>query len=192
MQEIILKSLRQETKNLLWRGTGRTPRQVRFRLVEEGAELDLRGAFFTRKKEQLLLRIEVVHEAPNTKSNVILRGLVEDQAYAEVHAFAIIKKGARGAQTHVEAKALLRSEHARAKLEPYLEIDEDDVRVTHSASVKPLEEEEIFYLMSRGLSRDSAEKLLLESFFAPVKAALYQANVRIGSEYTNSLIRKDS
>lgn len=141
--------------------------------------LDLRGAFFARGKESLPLRIEVVHEAPRTKSNIILRGLVEDQAYAEVHAFAILKKGAKGAQTHVEAKALLRSEHARAKLEPYLEIDEDDVRVTHAASVKPLEEEEIFYLMSRGLSRVSAEELLLKSFFSPVAAAIAKSKYQI-------------
>lgn len=170
MDEILIRKPNQKAA-WLWLNEPGT-QILRYRLVREGAELDLRGAFFVRGQEQLPLRIEVVHEAPKTKSNVILRGLVDDMASARVHVFAILKKGAHGSQAHVEAKALLRSEHARATLEPYLEIDEDDVRVTHAASVKPLEEEEIFYLMSRGLSRDAAESLLLESFFAPVKAAM--------------------
>jgi Fe-S cluster assembly scaffold protein SufB len=157
----------------LWRCGDET---LRIRLLNEGAEVELFGAFVVCAENALSLRIEVLHEAPKTKSRIVLRGLVAEQGIARVHEIATIRKGAAGAETHVEAKAILLSEQAKAELEPYLEIEEDEVRATHSASVRPLEEEEIFYLTTRGLSRAAAQRLLIEAFFRPVAHAL--KNVR--------------
>ena len=173
--EIVVRTPRAKPLLFQWVAENlNAPRIVRIRLAEESAEVNVRGIFFTRGNEELSIRLEVIHEAPRTKSNVMFRGLVADRGVARVHEIAVLKKGAKGAETHVEAKAMLLSDQAKAEIEPYLEIDEDDVRATHSASVRPLEEEEIFYLMSRGLSRKVAERMLLEAFLAPVAEALPQ------------------
>lgn len=168
MQEITVTERGARKLDYLWGSGNNAPRTILVRLVVAGAELVLRGFFFTRAQEELAVRIEVRHEAPQTKSRVVLRGIAKDASFARVHEVAILQKGARGAEAHVEAKAILGSDQARAELEPYLEIDEDEVRATHSAWVGPLEEDERFYLMSRGLSSAKADALLLAAFLAPV------------------------
>ncbi|OHA53470.1 MAG: hypothetical protein A2991_01365 [Candidatus Terrybacteria bacterium RIFCSPLOWO2_01_FULL_58_14] len=168
MQEITVIEREVRKLDYLWDSGNSAPRAILVRLVAAGAEVALRGFFFTRAREELAVRIEVRHEAPQTKSRVVLRGIAKDASSARIHEVAILQKGAKGAEAHVEAKAILTSDQARAELEPYLEIDEDEVRATHSAWVGPLEEDERFYLMSRGFSPAKADALLLAAFLAPV------------------------
>lgn len=125
-------------------------------------------AHSTSSGQAVTIEIDVVHEAPETESKIILRGLVTGRAAVNVHGNVLIKKGARGTNTHFEAKALLLSPQARCEIVPALEIDENQVRASHSTYVGKLDEEELFYLQSRGIARETAESMLIRSFLNPV------------------------
>jgi len=150
--------------------------ELLIRLVEKGASVDVLGFFRLSGNENRSIKLRVRHEAPNTESTVIIRGLIYDKATANVLESVEIENGATGSKTHVEARAILLSGGAGAQLEPHLEIAEDDVEATHAAHIGPLEEDEIFYLMSRGILRVSAERLLIESFLYPVRDAIADDN----------------
>ncbi len=139
------------------------------RLVADGASVDVRGFLTLKDSAKRELSIRVIHEAPNTESKVILRALLDGASFAAISEMAIMEPGVFGSKTHVEAKALLLSEDASANIQPELEISENDVLATHAASVGPLEDEELFYLMSRGIGRKEAERLLIQAFLAPVR-----------------------
>lgn len=139
------------------------------RLIGEGASVDVRGYLELHGNAQRELSVRVVHEAPKTESNVVLRALLHGQSHVQIAEVGEMIPGAQASKAHVEAKALLLSEDASADLRPELEIAEDDVQATHAAHVGPLEEEELFYLMSRGISRKEAEQLLIKAFLAPVQ-----------------------
>ena len=167
-QRMLIIAEPNQTVQLFWNEAHGEDR-VLIRLVEEGASVDVLGFLTLAGNTQRELAIRVVHEAPKTESNVVLRGLLSDQARVSVTEVAEMIPGTPGSKTHVEAKALLLSEDASADLRPELEIAEDDVAATHAAHVGPLEDEELFYLMSRGISRKEAEQLLIQAFLAPVK-----------------------
>jgi Fe-S cluster assembly protein SufB len=79
-----------------------------------------------------------------------------------------VSKGATGAKSNVVCDALLLDAHSRSDTYPYIEIDEEDVTVGHEASVSKIGEEQLFYLMSRGLSEDEASAMIVSGFIEPM------------------------
>ncbi|OHA47136.1 MAG: hypothetical protein A3A80_00920 [Candidatus Terrybacteria bacterium RIFCSPLOWO2_01_FULL_44_24] len=143
---------------------GKGPAKISQVLKKKGESVEILGVFIGQGDEKRNLNVEVQHAADNTKSRVIVRGILSDKANIDFRGNVKIDKGARGSDAHLEAKAILLSEQARGRLEPYLEIDENDVRATHATYAGPLDENEIFYVRSRGLSQSEAQKLLVEGF----------------------------
>ena|SRR3989344_5731473 len=151
-----------------WGDTTPTPSDISIRLTVPGAGAQISGIFKGKNNNNVSVVIGIRHEAPGTKSRVVLRGLLHDHATADVKIMAVLQRGARGADAAINAKALLLSEDAKAQLMPYLEIDEQEVKATHATFVGPLDEEELFYARSRGLNEQEAQKLLIDGFLAPV------------------------
>ena len=164
MREIVVHVPHQKKLALNWGSGFQSPRNLRVRLVAPGAGIVLSGRFKAQHSEMLALVIEVMHEAPETKSRIVVRGLAKDRAQVNFHANARLLKGAKRADASIDARALLLSDEARCELQPDLEIDEQEVRATHSTFVGPLDEEEIFYLQSRGVPEEKAKELLIAGF----------------------------
>lgn len=110
----------------------------------------------------------VVHEAPHTQSNVLTRGVVFDEASAIFNGITKIEKGAVKSNGQQAENLLVISEKARGDANPMLLIDEEDVLAGHAASVGPADENQLYYLMSRGIPRKEAERLIIHGFLAPV------------------------
>src|SRR5690606_7463627 len=104
----------------------------------------------------------------NTSSDVLLKGAVEDSAQSVFTGLIRIEKDAVRTSTFETNRNLVLSENAKANSVPNLEILCDDVICGHGSSVGPLEEEHLYYLQSRGLSKGRAESLLIKSFFQEV------------------------
>ena len=110
----------------------------------------------------------ITHSGPNTSGHAISKGVVKDKAKCIFKGMIRIDKNAKNSRAYLAEHAMILSKDALADAIPGLEIETNEVKATHSASVAQINEEEIFYLTSRGLSEDGAKKLIIVGFFEPI------------------------
>ncbi|EKE00793.1 MAG: FeS assembly protein SufD [uncultured bacterium] len=133
-------------------------------LVEENASYSAIGIIALHDTQTLSYQTHIEHLAPNCTSNVLFKGLINDEAIGNFRCLVVAHPGAIKTETHVTNKNLLLSETAIMNTAPELEIYTDDVICTHGATVGQLDQEAIFYLRSRGLAENIATKLLTNAF----------------------------
>jgi Fe-S cluster assembly protein SufD len=121
---------------------------------------------------------KVVHKGKNTDSQVLIKGVVKDEATTILNGITFIEKGATKANGEQAESLLMLSPKARGDANPILLIDEDDVKAGHAASAGQINPMQIFYLMSRGISKNEAIKLIINGFSAPVSSAVELDSVR--------------
>jgi len=138
------------------------------RLTGDGSSSEVLGLYFGEGEQTLDYRMVITHEGKSTTSDVFLKGAVEDDAQSVFTGLLRIEKDARGTSTFETNRNLVLSENAKAQSVPNLEILCNDVVCGHASSVGPLEGEHLYYLQSRGLTRQRAERLLIRGFFQEV------------------------
>jgi len=137
-------------------------------LVGDGSSSEVVGLYFGEGDQTLDYRMVIDHQGRNTTSDVFLKGAVEDDAQSVFTGLLRIEKDAARTSTFETNRNLVLSENAKAHSVPNLEILCNDVICGHASSVGPLESEHLYYLMSRGLTRERAERLLIRGFFQQV------------------------
>ena len=137
-------------------------------LAGQGGSSRVVGLFFGHRQQVLDYRMTITHRGRNTTSDVLLKGAVEDKAQSIFAGLVRIEKGAVRSSSFETNRNLVLSPDAKAHSIPNLEILCDDVMCGHGSSVGPLEEEHLYYLQSRGLSNQRAERLLVRGFFREV------------------------
>ncbi|TLS38811.1 Fe-S cluster assembly protein SufD [Pseudalkalibacillus caeni] len=110
----------------------------------------------------------VFHHGQNSESNLLVHGVMKDSASSIFNGITKIEHGAKKAFGDQTQRVLMMSEKARGDANPILLIDEDDVMAGHAASVGKVDQLQLFYMMSRGISRAEAERLIIHGFLAPV------------------------
>ena len=111
---------------------------------------------------------KIIHAAPNTTSNIFAKSISKDGGRSSYRGLLEVTKGATGSRSKVVCDALLLDEDSRSDTYPTIRIGEDDVDVGHEASVSKIGEEQLFYLMSRGIPEDEAGKLIVNGFIEPI------------------------
>ena len=111
---------------------------------------------------------KVVHGAPYTSSRIISKSISKNGGRASYRGLLRVAKGAHHSKSNVVCDALLLDEASRADTYPYIEIEEDNVSVGHEASVSKIGEEQLFYLMSRGIGEDEAATMIVGGFIEPL------------------------
>ena len=134
-------------------------------LAGVGAKVEVQGVWKGKNNEQLLGNLKVVHAAPETVSKVNIRGVLKAKAQAFFDGLIRIEKGAVNSDGFLRADFLL-FDQAKARPLPYLEILENQVKAGHAATVTRVDEDQIFYLMSRGISRQEGEKIIVDGFLS--------------------------
>jgi Fe-S cluster assembly protein SufD len=137
-------------------------------LAGEGAQGRMSGFFFTDGDQHLDHDTQQNHLSPNTTSDLLFKGALLDQSRSVWQGMIYVAPGAQKTDGYQANRNLLLSENARADSIPGLEILADDVRCTHGATIGQLEVEPVYYLMSRGLPREQAERLVVDGFFSPI------------------------
>ncbi len=130
------------------------------RLAGEGAEVLVDEIFLSGVQSNLT----IVHDAMRTKSRVNARGVVGKAQTVVSHAKVVIPKHGQLSDSFVGQHFLLLDDSAQAEAIPSLEIEADEVKASHAATISPLDSEKIFYLTSRGVSESEARKLLIQGF----------------------------
>jgi Fe-S cluster assembly protein SufD len=131
----------------------------------QGSSAEVVGVYFGEFDQTLDYRMLIHHKGKNSSSDVFLKGAVEDNAQSVFTGLLKIDKGAERTSAFETNRNLVLSEGAKAHSVPNLEIECDDVVCGHGSSVGPLETEHLYYLRSRGLSAERAERLMIKGFF---------------------------
>lgn len=139
-----------------------------YNLIGEGADVKLRLAALAKEKEKKHYVITLNHMAPYTSGIMDNYGVVKDSSSLVIDGIGTIKKGNRQSSSHQVNKIIVFDNTCNAKANPYLYIDEYDVKASHGASVGKIDEEHLYYLQSRGLSRNTAMHLVTYGYFLPV------------------------
>ena len=136
-------------------------------LAEPGAKSDIAGLFFATGDQHVDLRTDVDHISGDTESQTLVKSVVADHAQARYYGNIAIVAHAHGSSASLKDDALILTPTAHVDSVPALEIAANDVRAFHGATVGALDEEQIFYLMSRGIARPDAERAIALGFFEP-------------------------
>jgi Fe-S cluster assembly protein SufD len=137
-----------------------------------GANSDMLGLYFGEDDQHFDHNTRQDHRAPASKSDLLYKGALDEHARAVFRGIIKVHRGAQQTDAYQTNRNLLLSEDARADSLPNLEIEADDVRCSHGATVGQLDSEHLFYLMSRGLSRSQAERLVVMGFLGEVLSRL--------------------
>ena len=137
-------------------------------LAGPGATSRVTGAYFADGEQHLDYDTFQEHIAPNTTSDFAFKGALRDHATAVWRGMIKVEKDAQKTNAYQENRNLILSEKAHADSIPGLEIEANDVRCTHGATIGQVDREQLFYLMARGLSRQEAEQLIVRGFFSDV------------------------
>ena len=137
-------------------------------LTGEGARAQVNGVMFTTGKQHLAYFTRQDHQAPNTFSDLLYKAGLKDHSRIVWKGMIRVEKDAQKTDAYQKNENLILSDAARADSIPGLEIEANDVRCTHGATAGRVDEEMIFYAQARGVSRETAIRLIVEGFFANV------------------------
>jgi Fe-S cluster assembly protein SufD len=151
-------------------------------LAEPGGFSEMLGIFFADHDQHFDHRTLQDHVAPNCTSNLLYKGALRDHSRAVYSGWVHVRPDAQKTNAMQTSRNVVLSEHAKADAIPNLEIEANDVRCGHAASVGPVDDEAIFYLQSRGIPREEAERLILTGFFQEVLDRVTIDEVREGAE----------
>jgi len=147
-------------------------------MIGAGATGKMSGFYFTDHVQHLDHDTQQNHLAPNTTSELLFKGALTDNSRSVWQGMIYVSPEANKADGYQANRNLVLSKNARADSIPGLEILTDDVRCTHGATVGKIDEEQVFYLTSRGMPRDDAERLIVEGFFEPIMQRIPFEGVR--------------
>ena len=170
-------------------GSKYTKSQVISNLNEPGAESNNTVLFLGSDNQQYDIYTSSLHNAKNTTSKIITKGVLNNESKALSRSLVKIKENAPKSNGYEKQEALLLSENAEADAIPYLEIDNNDVKCSHSSAVGQIDKEKIFYLMSRGLNKSEAKKKIVEGYFSPILELLSNKELKsnINKKINNAL-----
>jgi Fe-S cluster assembly protein SufD len=141
-------------------------------LLGPGANSDMLGLYFGDDSQHFDHNTSQDHLAPNTASDLLYKGALDASSRSVFRGIIRVHPGAQKTDAYQTNRNLLLSDKARADSLPNLEIQADDVKCSHGATVGQLDQESRFYLMSRGLSREQAERLVVMGFLGEVLSRL--------------------
>jgi Fe-S cluster assembly protein SufD len=147
-------------------------------LVGPGSTALMSGVFFGDGRQHLDYDTQQNHMAPHTTSDLLYKGALKGKARSVWQGMIKVFPGAQKTDGYQANRNLILEKTARADSIPGLEIEADDVRCTHGATVSQLDPEEVFYVRSRGLTLEDTQRLIVQGFFTPVIERIPLESVR--------------
>jgi Fe-S cluster assembly protein SufB len=137
-------------------------------MMEPGARGEILSIAFSSAGQHQDAGAKLVHCAPNTTGQIISKSISKNGGRSSYRGLVKVEKGAKNAKCNVVCDALILDPQSRSDTYPYIEIAEQDVSIGHEASVSRIGEEQLFYLMSRGLSESEASTMIVNGFIEPL------------------------
>ncbi len=141
-------------------------------LVGEGSHAELKAVAISAGRQTQAIDTRVTNKAPYSIGHILQHGVIRERGTLTFNGIGHIIKGAKGADAQQESRVLMLSDQARGDANPILLIDENEVTAGHAASVGRVDPEEMYYLLSRGLHKEEAERLVIRGFLGSVLTAI--------------------
>lgn len=138
---------------------------LKFKLQGDNSKAEIFGLFAGKNQENVDFETHTIHEGNNTYGHTTVKTLLKDEAQSSYFGLIRIEKDTKSSDGHLSHDTMLLSKKAKSKSVPSLEIEANDVKAGHSASVGQVDEEAVFYLRSRGLNEEQARELMIDGFF---------------------------
>ena len=138
------------------------------KLTGEGAEANIYGAYVCGGEEKVKIAVDMYHDVPHCNSRQLFKGIAGGVSKVDFYGKIIVAQDAQRTEAYQENHNILLTDGAKVDTKPQLEIYADDVKCSHGATIGRLNEEEQFYMRSRGISLEDAKVLQMISFIAPV------------------------
>lgn len=142
------------------------------RLIGDNAQAHIKGLYLLKKTQKLTFKTEQLHQALHTSSSCIVKGILYDASNAQYQGVIHIEPQAHHTDARQLNKNILLSPKARAQSMPTLQVLTKQVKCSHGSAVGNLDQEIVFYMKTRGLNEQQAQRLLLEGFAAEITDAL--------------------
>ena len=138
------------------------------KLAGEGAEANIYGAYVCGSQERVKISVDMHHDLPHCNSRQLFKGIAGGTSRVDFYGKIIVAQDAQRTEAYQENHNILLTDGAKVDTKPQLEIYADDVKCSHGATIGRLNEEEQFYMRSRGITLEDAKVLQMISFIAPV------------------------
>jgi Fe-S cluster assembly protein SufD len=147
-------------------------------LKGEGAETNIYGAYVCGADERVKIAVDMHHDMPHCNSRQLFKGIAGGTSRVDFYGKIIVAQDTQKTEAYQENHNILLSDDAKVDTKPQLEIYADDVKCSHGATIGRLNEEEQFYMRSRGIPLEDAKVLQMISFLAPVLEHIPDAGIR--------------
>ena len=157
--------------------------------LDEYCKADVNGLYLVDRKQKVDNLVYIQHTKPHSDSNQSFKGIIDDEARAYFNGHVRVDKDAQKTNAFQNNRNILLSQDAKAGAKPFLEIYADDVKCSHGATVGQLDENALFYIMSRGISEKNARILLMYAFAAEIveKVSIEKLRGRLDEMVTKRL-----
>jgi Fe-S cluster assembly protein SufD len=176
MRQIVINDFEKKDVVICWLSESNEVEEYEILLVGEQAEVNVLAVFLGQYSFAYKSFVRVVHRGKNTKARVFARGVAFGSSWIDFSGILRVERGATGTDTYFDARFMILGNEAKAHTFPGLEIEENEiVKGGHAATVARMREEEMFYMMSRGLSREMTYALLVSGYFESVLGQIEDA-----------------
>ena len=151
---------------------------VKTYLQEAGANVVQLQACLGNKEQEIVINSDVVHQHSHTTSLMKAKGVLYDKAKMKFKGTIKIPKNSAGCKADQRTDTLLLGEEAKCDAMPILEVENDDVKCSHGASIGQIDEEQMFYLLSRGLDEKKAEQLIVKGILESITKQIKEETTR--------------
>ena len=159
-------------------------------LAGEGAQANIYGAYVCGGEEKVKIAVDMHHDLPHCNSRQLFKGIAGGKSRVDFYGKIIVAQDAQRTEAYQENHNILLSDDAKVDTKPQLEIYADDVKCSHGATIGRLNEEEQFYMRSRGITLEDAKVLQMISFIAPVLEQIPEADREFLAMQFEDAIRK--
>jgi Fe-S cluster assembly protein SufB/Fe-S cluster assembly protein SufD len=167
----------------IYLGSSITRSRLNFLLNGRGSLAEGYEVFFCDGAQRFDFETNLVHNSPDSSAATQARGVLKNQSQSIFKGMIKIVHAAKNSNSYLAHHAMLMDKESRSHAIPGLAIDTNEVKATHSASVAQIDDDQIFYLQSRGLSQDEAKKMIILGFFEPVLARIPVEIAREGAKF---------
>jgi Fe-S cluster assembly protein SufD len=165
--EMSIKDSEEKIYPFIWKDNEENEITLKASLIGDNASLTILAIFLGTNNNSVVFNTDVTHVGKNTKSLTLIRSVFLDRSIFNNDGMVRIAKGATNTNGFFDSKVLL-FDDAKGRSVPSLEIDENEVKAGHGSTIGRPDENQLFYLQSRGLSEKDAERLVISGFFEPI------------------------
>ncbi len=144
--------------------------------VDEGETIEVLGLIVGRTPGDYVLKVTADHLIGHTFGRVVVKGIAQNGACLKVFGLVKIRPESQGVDDFLEMRLLVMDQQSQATAQPQLEIEANEVKASHAAAVGQIDQEQLFYLMSRGLTSQKAEETIVRGFLSGVVARIVDKN----------------